>query len=582
MSLVFPTIQALQKISNHLTLLIPARDEKDEDKRIARLKMLQNCLPEHWKTLYKNRNSIHTFSNPEFCGKWKILKRLLGFWYENKDKVLVFSHSVRLLDILQSLFQSTSYSVSFLSGQLSYEDRQREVDDFNSDPNKFVFLISTKAGGVGLNITSANKVVIVDPHWNPAYDLQAQDRAYRIGQTRNVEVFRLVSAGTIEEIVYARQIYKQQQANIGYNASNERRYFKGVQQDKDRKGELFGLKNLFSFHTDQVVLQGIMNQTNIAEARVGAQLAEIDMSQVGEDDIFAHVKKEEPGEDDGGLSQLAAYIKTENPEKTNSKKVGRPGHDGAIQAILASVGVSYTHENSEVIGSSKVEAQLSRRAEMVSDMELDDDGEQNALFKDDSALFDNTKQRHPHPHRLNAPRFSPQFNPPQEVMSRQFCSMTKEFGFDNVTDFALAVEQMTQEERRDALDSFYKKRMEALLKEELEGGKNVDGENVDLPKAEIDGFNDDHKVNLQDEADGTEIREEVNVKTTAYDQSDTCWQDDLDDKYFKDKIKVEPKESDVLGQANTASTTSIATFSANESTMQSTFIYDDSDDEDEL
>lgn len=168
MSLVFPAIQALQKISNHLTLLIPG-DEKDEKKRKADLIRLEKCIPEDWKMLYKKRNSIHTLANAEFCGKWKILKKLLGFWHNNKDKVLVFSHSVRLLDILSSLFKSTSYSVSFLSGQLSYDERQDEVDNFNNDSNKFVFLISTKAGGVGLNITSANKVVIFDPHWNPSY-----------------------------------------------------------------------------------------------------------------------------------------------------------------------------------------------------------------------------------------------------------------------------------------------------------------------------------------------------------------------------------------------------------------------------
>jgi hypothetical protein len=104
--------------------------------------------------------------------------------------------------------------------------------------------------GVGLNITSANKVVIFDPNWNPSYDLQAQDRAYRIGQVRDVEVYRLVSAGTIEEIVYARQIYKQQQANIGYTASTERRYFKGVQGASQMKGEIFGLANLLTFHGD--------------------------------------------------------------------------------------------------------------------------------------------------------------------------------------------------------------------------------------------------------------------------------------------------------------------------------------------
>lgn len=156
-------------MSNHLTLLIPPKDDKDEAKRRANLKPLRVSLPDDWAELYKKRNSIHTFANPEFCGKWKILKKLLSFWHQNNDKVLVFSHSVRLLDILQSLFRSTSYSVSFLSGQLSYEERQQAVDTFNTDTHKFVFLISTKAGGVGLNITSANKVVIFDPHWNPSY-----------------------------------------------------------------------------------------------------------------------------------------------------------------------------------------------------------------------------------------------------------------------------------------------------------------------------------------------------------------------------------------------------------------------------
>ena len=139
-----------------------------------------------------------------------VLRKLLKFWHEEgSNKVLVFSHSVRLLRMLQALFMGVSYNVSYLDGSMSYDDRFAVVQEFNTDPTQFVFLISTRAGGVGLNITSANKVVVVDPNWNPSYDLQAQDRAYRIGQTRDVEVFRLVSQGTLEEIVYARQIYKQ-------------------------------------------------------------------------------------------------------------------------------------------------------------------------------------------------------------------------------------------------------------------------------------------------------------------------------------------------------------------------------------
>ena len=236
--LVFPAIQTLQKLANHLAILIPQSSDT-KDKQSKDLETLQVAVPDQWQHLWRNRDNINNFNNPDFCGKWKILRKLLAFWHGNSDKVLVFSHSVRLLKMLQMLFQHTTYNVSYLDGAMKYEDRAKTVDDFNSDPDQFVFLISTKAGGVGLNITSANKVVVVDPNWNPSYDLQAQDRAYRIGQVRDVEVFRLVSAGTIEEIVYARQIYKQQQANIGYNASHERRYFKGIQENKDQKGEIF-------------------------------------------------------------------------------------------------------------------------------------------------------------------------------------------------------------------------------------------------------------------------------------------------------------------------------------------------------
>lgn len=172
MALVFPCIMALQKLSNHLTLLIPVEEndaKADKHKRENALDLFRQALPNMYKKLYQQRNQIQALAWPESCGKWKILKELLNLWHANQDKVLIFSHSVRLLHILESLFRKTSYNVSFLSGDLKLVDRQKEVDDFNSDPEKFVFLISTKAGGVGLNITSANKVVIFDPHWNPSY-----------------------------------------------------------------------------------------------------------------------------------------------------------------------------------------------------------------------------------------------------------------------------------------------------------------------------------------------------------------------------------------------------------------------------
>jgi DNA excision repair protein ERCC-6-like 2 len=527
-SLVFPLIMSLQKLSSHLILLIP-RGTDPADKQKRDLRYLQAAIPSRWRELYNSRDSILNLANPEFCGKWAVLKKLLRFWHGSGDKVLVFSHSVRLLRILQHLFNNTSYSVSYLDGSLSYEDRQKTVDDFNCDPNQFVFLISTKAGGVGLNITSANKVVIMDPHWNPSYDLQAQDRAYRIGQVRDVDVYRLISAGTIEEITYARQIYKQQQANIGYTASTERRYFKGVQQDKDRKGEIFGIENLFSFHADQVMLRDIVNKTNIAEAKAGVRLTDIDMEQVVADAVEPQAVKKEEDSDDGGLSQLAALLTKEektgsiNPETAKQKK------SDAIQAILSSAGVQYTHENSEVVGSSKVEERLSRRAEL------------NVTNSSDRAIFFDSQDVGVDDDQDGTNLL---YNPPEDVVLRQFCTMAQTFGFPNATDFALVVESMTQKQRRNCLELFYKKRLE-LLKgpgegEEVEGfvGKSetfVDGESKGQPGTKIMVKDDvekmsvpfKHKAKVEDDDEGhdwklvAEFKQEAVVKNEDEDEKST-------------------------------------------------------------
>jgi SNF2 family DNA or RNA helicase len=100
-------------------------------------------------------------------------------------------------------------------------------------------------------IYTANKVIIFDVNWNPSYDEQAQDRAFRIGQTRDVEVTRLVARGTIEELIYQRQVYKVQLKKQTLEATelgeDQPQIFRGVDKDKNRKGELFGIENLLKF-----------------------------------------------------------------------------------------------------------------------------------------------------------------------------------------------------------------------------------------------------------------------------------------------------------------------------------------------
>lgn len=455
---VFPAISVLQNLANHLAILIPQGMDPQE-KQSRDLENLQIALPGDWRQLYNTRDNIMNFANQEFCGKWRVLKKLLRFWHTGGDRVLVFSHSVRLLKMLQTLFTSTtSYTVSYLDGSLSYSDRAKVVDDFNSSSDSFVFLISTKAGGVGLNITAANKVVIVDPNWNPSYDLQAQDRAYRIGQVRDVEVFRLVSAGTIEEIVYARQIYKQQQANIGYNASEERRYFKGVQDRKDQKGEIFGLSNMFKYQGSNLLLRDIVNQTNVAESKAGVSVVGYRGPKLGDqdDEVDAFGDGEAGNET---LSQLAGLVKSEEAGlKHKMEKQGRKKAD-PILSILAQAGVEYSHENSEVIGTSKVESRLSRQA-----IEASSGADVQSARVFQGSQSEQGGARNPRGEYAFEGSYDIRYRyrPPAAVQRRQFCTMAQMWDFEDVVEFALVVEGWTQLQRRDALDKFYADRRAKL------------------------------------------------------------------------------------------------------------------------
>jgi hypothetical protein len=264
----------------------------------------------------------------------------------------------------------------------------------------------------------------------------------------------LVSAGTIEEIVYARQIYKQQQANIGYTASTERRYFKGVQNKTDQKGEIFGLQNLLTFHADDIVLRDIVNKTNVAEARKGVKMIEVDMDDILNDDDNP-LRVDDDDNEDGAMSQLAALLTEGNKPKKKQKSKSKTD---PIQAILASAGVEYTHENSEVVGSSRVEAQLSRRAEETGN---DVDVGEERLFDESQVII------------AERGRVEYEFNPPEDVMMRQFCTMAKTFGFASATEFAFVVEGWTQKQRRDCLERFYLKRRERVAELETEKAKET-------------------------------------------------------------------------------------------------------------
>eukprot|EP00743_Colponemidia_sp_Colp-15_P009048 GILK01009873.1.p1 GENE.GILK01009873.1~~GILK01009873.1.p1 ORF type:complete len:1268 (+),score=334.16 GILK01009873.1:244-3804(+) len=138
-------------------------------------------------------------------GKMVLLSKLLPKLKDENHKVLVFSQFTKMLDLLEEWVSDMGYIYERLDGAVQGNQRQAAIDRFNSpDLKRFVFLLSTKAGGLGINLTSADTVIIFDSDWNPQNDLQATARAHRLGQTQEVKVYRLITARTYEAEMFDR------------------------------------------------------------------------------------------------------------------------------------------------------------------------------------------------------------------------------------------------------------------------------------------------------------------------------------------------------------------------------------------
>lgn len=142
-------------------------------------------------------------------GKLILLDKLLKRLKEQGSRVLIFSQMGRMLDILEDYCSLRDYEYCRIDGSTVHEDRVAAIDDYSRpDSDKFLFLLTTRAGGLGINLTSADQVILYDSDWNPQADLQAMDRAHRIGQTKQVTVWRFVAENTIEDKVLERAAHK--------------------------------------------------------------------------------------------------------------------------------------------------------------------------------------------------------------------------------------------------------------------------------------------------------------------------------------------------------------------------------------
>ncbi|KAM8887386.1 DNA excision repair protein ERCC-6-like 2 isoform 2-T2 [Spinachia spinachia] len=319
--LYFSYLAILRKVANHVALLqSTAGVSKKQEKYVGAIcanvfqkfpDFVQRCKDKAFEAL----------SDPMYSGKMKVLQKLLKYYLQRRDKVLLFSLSTKLLDVLESYCMAEGLDYSRLDGATKAKERVQIVKAFNSSSHVNLCLVSTMAGGLGLNFVGANVVVLFDPTWNPANDLQAIDRAYRIGQCRDVTVLRLISLGTVEEVIYLRQVYKQQLQCSVVGKESSRRYFEAVQGHGAHKGELFGIKNLFRLQTEGTCLtRKILEREGQVEAGVMTS--------------STHYGEEEEEETMKEVSEPADFLSTEGPVANNEPAKEKRGVSKGPKGVL--------------------------------------------------------------------------------------------------------------------------------------------------------------------------------------------------------------------------------------------------------
>ncbi|TMS01324.1 DNA excision repair protein ERCC-6-like [Larimichthys crocea] len=204
-------------------------------------------------------------------GKLVFLFTLLERLRQEGHRTLVFAHYRKVLDIIERILGNRGFKVLRLDGTITQiAERERRITLFQNDDRYSVFLLTTQVGGVGITLTAANRVVIYDPSWNPATDAQAVDRAYRIGQTENVVIYRLITCGTVEEKIYRRQVFKDSliRQNTG-DKKNPFRYF-----SKQELKELFTLEDTRS-STTQMQLQTMHSRHRRTDPELDEHIAHL-------------------------------------------------------------------------------------------------------------------------------------------------------------------------------------------------------------------------------------------------------------------------------------------------------------------
>ncbi|CAJ1987356.1 SNF2 family helicase-like protein [Leishmania donovani] len=206
----FRVMNQLRQICNHADIYAVQQGADEEDRMMlgrrgaaAKLSAISAARPGQHRS-FRSNNPVDLLGS----GKLNALLMMLKEWQSFGHRVLVFSQTRMMLDIIENMCEQQAYRYIRMDGATNSHYRQELMDRFNEDVSIFVALLTTRVGGIGVNLIGADRVVIFDPDWNPITDVQARERAWRIGQKREVCVYRLITSGSVEESILRRQLAK--------------------------------------------------------------------------------------------------------------------------------------------------------------------------------------------------------------------------------------------------------------------------------------------------------------------------------------------------------------------------------------
>ncbi|KAI4348769.1 hypothetical protein L6164_009450 [Bauhinia variegata] len=262
------------------------------------------------------------------CGKLQELALLLRKLKSEGHRALIFTQMTKMLDLLEAFINLYGYTYMRLDGSTQPEERQTLMQRFNTNPKIFLFILSTRSGGVGINLVGADTVIFYDSDWNPAMDQQAQDRCHRIGQTREVHIYRLISECTIEENILKKANQKRALDDLviqsgGYNTE----FFKKLDPM-----ELFsGHRTLPIKNMQKEKIQNDAAEVSVTNADLEAALKHVE----DEADYMAlkRVEQEEAVDNQEFTEEVIGRLEDDEYGNEDDMKVDEPEHGASVSNL---------------------------------------------------------------------------------------------------------------------------------------------------------------------------------------------------------------------------------------------------------